>query len=40
MPQLLQFVLIALLVDIALGFNGLEDEVFLVGTDILKVSVG
>lgn len=40
LPQFLQFVLVALLVDVALGFYGLEDEVFLVGADTLKVRVG
>lgn len=40
LPQLLQLVLVALLVDVALGFYGLQDELFLVGAYSLDVGVG
>ena len=40
LPQLLQLVLVALLVDGALGFYGLQDELFLVGAYSLDVGVG
>ena len=40
LPQLLQLVLVALLVEVALGFYGLQDELFLVGAYPLDVGVG
>lgn len=40
LPQLLQLVLVALLVDVALGLYGLQDEVFLVGAHSLETAVG